>query len=280
MGIPQWETGGVGPKAQELSPWDTLVLGGKTLPGRARVHSRRGRKHDRKGGPGADGETFTDLGSQAAELDISITLVDADEMQALVDALDGLLPVPKKTASPGQPVAPVTLTYTDGRLLSSTGDAVGPWDPLQIAEDYGFPVTVAADQGFGGIPYPDAILNPNPAKFGPSTVLASQNSPTLRTGQGAAGTPVQPAGQTSTPLSIMHPSLARLRVRSVIIVEEEGFQPGPEKGTFEWKARAVEWMGKGNTKVIGTANGASTANPGNVPVTPALPLPSDADTGP
>jgi len=280
LSIPQWEIGGVAPEAQELSPWDTLVLGGVKLPGRARLHARRGRKHDRKSGPGSDGESFTDLGAQAAEVDITITVWTEQQMQALVDALDKLLPVPKKPASPGQPIAPVTLTYTDARLLTPTGDAAGPWDPLQIAQEYGFPVTVSADQGFGGIPYPDAILNPAPDVFGASSVLASQNSPTLRAGQAVPATAAQAAGQTSKPLSISHPSLARLRIRSVLIVEEENFQPGHEKGTFDWKARAVEWMGKGNTKVIGTASSSSTANPGNVPVTPSLPLPSDADTGP
>jgi len=256
-----------------------LVLGGVKLPGRARLHSRRGRKHDRKGGPGSDGENFTDLGSKAAEIDITITVVDADEMQALVDALDGLLPVPKKPVGPGQPVAPVTLTYRDSGLLTPTGEAAGPWDPLAVAKQYGFPVTVAADQGFGGVPYPDAILNPDPATFGPSSVLASQNSPTIGATPNATP-PAQPAGQTAKPLTISHPSLARLRVRNVIIVEEEGFQPGHEKGTFDWRARAVEWMGKGNTKVIGTATSSTTANPGTVPVTSSLPLPSDTDTGP
>lgn len=265
MSIPKWGTGGVGPEIEQLSPWDTLVLGGITLPGRATVRAHRGRKHDRKRALGADGETFTDQGAEAAELDLTITIWRPEQMDDLVQALDRLLPAPRKTT----PAAAVPgLTFTESGLLNPDGSPAGAYDPLAFAASFrtpgtgNFDIAIPADQEG---PYPTALFSNGVINF---PTNADQKS-----------------GASLRPLSISHPSLARLKVRSVLIIDEDNFRPGPERGTYEWHAKAVEWMSTGKAKVVATPSGSESGGGGlvlgQVAVSPSLPIdPSQTDVGP
>lgn len=224
-GYPEWDSGLAGLEVADSNrnPWDTLVLGGVALPGRAHVRAHRGRKHDRKGAPGCDGETFTDLGSRVAELEIVITVWSAKQLEALTEALDKALPAPKKVTKSEPKVTPQGLADQARFWLG----------------------------GQGTLPLP---AKPQPTK-----------------------------GESLEPITIAHPSLARLRVRSILITEEENFQPGHEPGTFEWRCRAVEFMGKGTSTVVGTADGSISLREkvaSGIPVQSAPTPPSESDGSP
>lgn len=248
---PSWDTGGDGIElSQDQLPWDTLVLRGVPLPGRATIHARRGRKHDRKGGPGCDGETFTDLGSKVAELDITVTVWSSEQLDALVAALDQALPAPKKIAR---------------KQVFASGD-------FSISG----PNVHAGDAPTGAKVDRIEIINELTLKYVGSEIYVLSS-------KGGAAQPV--AGESLEAIPISHPSLARLRVRSILIIEEENFQPGHEPGTFEWRCRAVEWMGKGSAAVVATAKGASIRLServaAGVPVSDAVaPSANSADRGP
>jgi hypothetical protein len=59
--------------------WDTVVLGGATLPGIAEVHFDKSRDVDKKKSKGNDGITLTDNGADAAEGEITLTIWTAEQ---------------------------------------------------------------------------------------------------------------------------------------------------------------------------------------------------------
>lgn len=238
MALPQWETGAAGPELPELNPWDVLILGGIKLPGRVRLRARRGRKCDRKSPRGVDGETFTDQGSKVAELEILITVWGHDQLEDLVAKLDRLLPVPKKAVPPANQAV-------SGPLNANQKAAAAQWIQDRL--------------NGSTAPLPDSAINAGGLTPEQKAATATEVQLWL---DGKAPFPLTqgpppPKGDSLRPLSIVHPSLARLRIRSVMITEEENFQPGPEVGTFEWRARAVEWMAKSQTSVLATPTGAT-----------------------
>jgi hypothetical protein len=75
--IPHWD------EAPDV--WDTLVLGGDTWPGIARVTVERGRKIDKKSAKGKNKATTTDQGVDPADVTITVRVMSAEDFAALAD---------------------------------------------------------------------------------------------------------------------------------------------------------------------------------------------------
>lgn len=73
-------------------PWDTLVLGGVTLPGLSRVSGRIGRKMDVRSRPNADGARTRDRGYEPARLEAENRVWSDEQLEALSEALRVLNP--------------------------------------------------------------------------------------------------------------------------------------------------------------------------------------------
>ena len=91
--IPVWTSAGTEPLL-ELSPWDTVYLADRRLPGLCRI-SGKGVEHeiDIKKKPGQDGAKFTDLGRTIARVTITVVLTcqaDWDLFETFVPALQAL----------------------------------------------------------------------------------------------------------------------------------------------------------------------------------------------
>jgi len=84
MGVPFWD------EAPEA--WDTLSLGGLTLPGVATVSGQAGRKMDTRSRPGADGARVRDRGYEPARLQIQIKTWTKDQLAELEAAIAELHP--------------------------------------------------------------------------------------------------------------------------------------------------------------------------------------------
>jgi hypothetical protein len=260
--VPIWETGSVGPDPLPGGPWDTVILGGITMPGRALVEATRRRKLDHKSAPGGDTTTSTDLGYEAAEITIKLTVWEQGQLDALYDAMAKLTPVPKKATVLPQREADGSLPvpYADDRMLPSGL----PLSDQQITAGLGVPDNNGAPTADDYLPGPYL-----PALFTPG-YLASI-SPT---------TPKPPAGQLMKPVTISHPSLVMppLRIRAIILEEVGNLRQGRERGTMEMTIRAKEFTGKSSTTVLGTPN---SSTPPLTSLPQAIPAgPSKTDVGP
>jgi hypothetical protein len=91
--IPVWTSAGTEPLL-ELTPWDTVYLADRRLPGLCRI-AGKGVEHeiDIKKNPGEDGARFTDLGRTIARVTITVVLTwqtDWDLFETFVPALQAL----------------------------------------------------------------------------------------------------------------------------------------------------------------------------------------------
>lgn len=77
--------------------WDTLTIGGVTLPGLCKVTCSKGRKIDVKDGPGTDGSYNTDQGYQGAKISIDWKIWTADQWHARRKGLALVDPAPTKS---------------------------------------------------------------------------------------------------------------------------------------------------------------------------------------
>lgn len=72
--------------------WDTLSLGGTTMPGLATVQGRVSRKMDTRSRAGADGARVRDRGYEPAHLEIHIKVWTREQLQELTEVLAALHP--------------------------------------------------------------------------------------------------------------------------------------------------------------------------------------------
>jgi hypothetical protein len=72
--------------------WDTLSLGGQTMPGLATVQGRVGRKMDTRSRPGADGARVRDRGYEPARLEIHVKVWTPEQLRELINLLAQLHP--------------------------------------------------------------------------------------------------------------------------------------------------------------------------------------------
>jgi len=90
--VPFWDselTQGLDPANGNVSPWDTVKLGGWTLPGRASVDSTRGRRIDVKKVKGQHYATLTFNGYDPARITINLSIWT----QGQLDMLAAIMPV-------------------------------------------------------------------------------------------------------------------------------------------------------------------------------------------
>lgn len=263
MSTPMWETGEIGPPAGELGPWDTVVLGGVSLPGRARVTASRERKYDTKAGAANDGATHTDQGYKVcSKITVVLTIWNAKQLAVLEEAMAKIMPVPRKAAPPGpqrDASGALPIPYADDRVNQPSL----PFDATQAAAPFLPPAapTPTADDYLPG-PYLPVLYTPGYLE------------------QISSSAPAPKKGQTIKPLSIYHPSLAMppLRIRSVLVKEVENLRPGTEKGTMEMTMHFIEFMPSSSNTVTATASGTSsdiTKEPQAIPSGP-----SSSDVGP
>lgn len=72
--------------------WDTLSLGGVTVPGLASVSGQVARKMDTRSRAGADGATVRDRGYEPAQLEIHVKVWTAEQLAQLEDLIASIHP--------------------------------------------------------------------------------------------------------------------------------------------------------------------------------------------
>lgn len=219
MKIPMWENGSAEKAPPKLSPWDTLVLAGEVIPGKAEVQITRKRATDSRKAPGSEGGTTTDHGNELAEVSVTLTLWTEDQIRALEKVYHLLEPTPAKPKKTLQvEFGPSTIVD-----LITAPQAPSPLLPSSVS----FTDVLTAPVG-------PAPLQEN-APFSPPPV----KKPVL------------------TPLSIRHPACAMRRVHSVVVLEVEGPSKGGVAGTMELKLKLREWVKVPKGNVTSTPNAAA-----------------------
>lgn len=84
MPIPFWD--------DAPAAWDTLSLGGLTMPGLASISGRVARKMDTRSRAGADGATVRDRGYEPAQLEIHVKVWTREQLAELEEAIRLLHP--------------------------------------------------------------------------------------------------------------------------------------------------------------------------------------------
>lgn len=120
MPIPFWD--------DAPGAWETLSLGGVTLPGLASVSGRVARKMDTRSRAGADGATVRDRGYEPAQIEIHVKVWTAEQLEQLTNVLATIHPrnVTQPT-TPNQSRAERDLEH-EQRLQASAGAAAGADD--------------------------------------------------------------------------------------------------------------------------------------------------------
>lgn len=88
------------PWPPELSPWDTIIIGGIRAPGLARVSGGRGRRLPTMIIPGASGSSTDFLGEDPVAFTIQLTLWTPKQWAWLQDFIKPLLPPPTALIHP------------------------------------------------------------------------------------------------------------------------------------------------------------------------------------
>lgn len=190
---PFWET--------TPDPWDTLVLGGHTLPGLTSVSGRAGRKMDVRPVPGGDGARVRDRGYEPAQLEARNRVWTDEQLEALQTILEALHPRRVNNATGA--------TRGSARTQRELSESIqrAALEPTLLTEDKEF-----RDR---------------------HTVLQRRAEEQQR--RAAAGA----AAPSRTPVDAVHPSLSMLGIRSVYVTGVS--VPVIERGEMVTTISLIEW---------------------------------------
>jgi hypothetical protein len=109
---------------EERGTWDTLVLGGKRIPGMARVKLKLPTGIKKRKATGKRGAGLNDVGSDPRELDIEIVINDTAEDRLLADDLRDFI-IGKAS---GDPMDPLEILHESANYFGVTAVVLGDCD--------------------------------------------------------------------------------------------------------------------------------------------------------
>ncbi len=214
--------------------WETLSLGGVTLPGLAFVSGRVARKMDTRSRAGADGATVRDRGYEPAQIEIHVKVWTAEQLEQLEQILATIHP--RNVVQPTTPNQARAERDLERARQREAATRTGPFAGA-VGETAGDSLGASASAGAA---VGDAFAGASATAALEAQVATERARPRARA--------------TRTPLDIAHPATELLGIRRVYVT---GISvPELQGGEFVTTISALEWTEAPRTAPPPAANSA------------------------